>query len=377
MRRVAWDPFDSRGGTPFHSAMTIPLSQRTLLGELRQCLKAKHYSPRTAEAYEKWVRRYIRFHGRRHPRDLDTRELRDFLSHLASKVNVAASTQNQALAAIKFLYEEVLELPFASPIDHLIAKRPRRLPTVLSIEDVSRVIAAMEGVPQLMARVLYGSGLRLQECCTIRVKDLDLTRRELTIRHGKGGNDRLTMVPESLVRPLTAHLRGVKKQHDRDLARGAGFVELPGAMDRKLGAETGRRWEWQWLFPATREYMVPETRELRRHHLHQTVLQDAVTRAARVAGLHQRVTCHTFRHSFATHLLEAGYDIRTVQELLGHRDVSTTMIYTHVLNRGGLGVRSPLDGLPGARVAPGWASPGRGPSESGSRPRYTRSRRRY
>ena len=328
--------------------MTTLPSPRTLIGELRQCFKAKHYSPRTAEAYEVWVRRYIRFHGRRHPRDLDTRELRDFLSHLASQGNVSASTQNQALAAIRFLYEEVLEVPFASPVDHLIAKRPRRLPTVLSVEEVGRVIAAMEGVPQLMARVLYGSGLRLMECCTIRVKDVDLTRRELTIRHGKGGSDRRTMVPESLVKALTDQIARVKRLHDRDLARGAGFVELPGAIGRKFGAESGRLWEWQWLFPAKREYLLPETRELRRHHLHQTVLQDAVTSAARVAGLHQRVTCHTFRHSFATHLLEAGYDIRTVQELLGHRDVSTTMIYTHVLNRGGLGVRSPLDDLPRA-----------------------------
>jgi integron integrase len=336
--------------------MTIPTPPRTLLGELRVRLKSKHYSPRTAQAYEVWVRRYIGFHGRRHPRDLDTRELRDFLSHLASKANVAASTQNQALAAIKFLYEDVLEMPFAAPVDHLIAKRPRRLPTVLSIEDVARVIAAMEGVSQLMARVLYGSGLRLMECCTLRVKDLDLGRKELTVRHGKGGTDRRTMVPESLVPSLTAQLTEVKRQHDRDVARGAGFVELPGALGRKLGADAARHWEWQWLFPATREYLVPETRERRRHHLHESVLQDAVTSAARRAGLHQRVTCHTFRHSFATHLLEAGYDIRTVQELLGHRDVSTTMIYTHVLNRGGLGVRSPLDVLPGVGM-PGGGKP--------------------
>lgn len=325
---------------------TNPPPTRTLFGALRDRLRTKHYSPRTAEAYEHWVRRYVRFHGGRHPRDLDTRELRDFLSHLAGSVNVAASTQNQALAAVRFLYEEVLEIPFASPVDHLIAKRPRRLPTVLSVEDVTNVIERMEGVPRLMARVLYGSGLRLMECCTLRVKDVDLARRELTVRHGKGGTDRRTMIPESLVGELEEHLAAVRVQHERDVARGAGYVDLPGALRTKLGVASGRRWEWQWVFPATREYRDVETEERRRHHLHQSVLQHAVTAAARAAGLSQRVTCHTFRHSFATHLLEAGYDIRTVQELLGHRDVSTTMIYTHVLNRGGLGVRSPLDGLP-------------------------------
>ena len=326
--------------------MTTPTPPRTLLGALRDRVRTKHYSPRTAEVYERWVRRYIRFHGRRHPRDLDTNELRQFLSHLASEGDVSASTQNQALAAIRFLYEEVLEIPFASPVDHLVAKRPRRLPTVLSVEDVSRVIEAMHGVPRLMARVLYGSGVRLMECCALRVKDLDLTRRELTVRHGKGGGDRRTMIPEALVADLDAHLALVQAQHERDVARGAGYVALPGALRKKFGADSGRRWEWQWVFPATRGYRDEETGERRRHHLHETVVQEAVTEAARVAGLDQRVTCHTFRHSFATHLLEAGYDIRTVQELLGHRDVSTTMIYTHVLNRGGLGVRSPLDGLP-------------------------------
>jgi integron integrase len=386
---VALDRVACRDRTAFRWAMTTnPLPVRTLLGAFRDRVRAKHYSPRTAEAYEVWVRRYIAFHGRRHPRDLDTRELRDFLSHLATKGNVAASTQNQALAAIKFLYEDVLEMPFAAPVDHLIAKRPRRLPTVLSIEDVGRVIAAMEGVSQLMVRVLYGSGLRLMECCTLRVKDLDLSRRELTVREGKGGTDRRTVVPESLVPSLSAHLAAVKRQHERDVARGAGYVELPGALARKLGAGARRHWEWQWLFPATREYVVSETRERRRHHLHQSVLQDAVTSAARRAGLNQRVTCHTFRHSFATHLLESGYDIRTVQELLGHRDVSTTMIYTHVLNRGGLGVRSPLDGLPGVGTpaAPrggmtmrGQGMPGQGilgalPGASGRRPRDRRKR---
>ena len=324
-------------------------SPPTLLQVLRDRLTAKHYSPRTLEVYEQWVRRFIRYHRRRHPREMDVAELRDFLTYLARDRKVSASTQNQALAAIRFLYEVVLERPMAAPTDHLIAKRPLRLPNVLSTDDVRRVIERMPGVSQLMARVLYGSGLRVMECCTLRVKDLDLDRGELTVRDGKGGRDRRTMIPESLLAEIRSHLRSRKVQHDRDVKRGAGYVALPDALRAKFGPESGRRWEWQWLFAATREYRDPGTGERRRHHLHETVLQSAVVAASGAAGLSQRVTCHTFRHSFATHLLEAGYDIRTVQELLGHRDVSTTMIYTHVLNRGGLGVRSPLDGPPARR----------------------------
>ncbi|MBK7908284.1 MAG: integron integrase [Gemmatimonadetes bacterium] len=321
----------------------------TLLAVLRDRLRTRHYSPRTAESYEGWVRRYVRFHGRRHPREMDVKELRDFLTHLARDLKVSASTQNQALAAIRFLYEVVLERPMAAPTDHLVAKRPTRLPTVLSAEDVDRVLGAMRGTPRLMAQLLYGSGLRVMECCTLRVKDLDPGRGELTVRRGKGGTDRRTMLPEGVLVGLREHLKEMREQHALDVARGAGYVALPGALRAKLGPESGRRWEWQWLFPATREYLDPESGERRRHHLHETVVQQSVTAAAREVGLSQRVTCHTLRHSFATHLLEAGYDIRTIQELLGHRDVSTTMIYTHVLNRGGLGVRSPLDGLPRRR----------------------------
>jgi integron integrase len=327
-----------------------------LLGVLRERLRAKHYSPRTIEAYSMWVRRYIRFHGGRHPRDLGTRDLRDYLSHLASVEGVSASTQNQALAAIRCLYEEVFEVPMAAPVDHLIAKRPRRVPIVLSVEDVGRVIAKMRGVPRLMARVLYGSGLRLMECCMLRVKDIDLIRLELVVRHGKGGSDRRTVIPESLAPDLATHLERMRLLLERDVARGAGYVALPGRLREKLGAESGRGWEWQWVFPATREYRDAATGERRRHHLHETVVQEAVTMAARAAGLGKRVTCHTFRHSFATHLLEGGYDIRTVQELLGHRDVSTTMIYTHVLNRGGLGVQSPLDVMAGSGRFRSWRS---------------------
>lgn len=350
------------------AAPPVGVGRPTLLGVLVDRLKARHYSPRTIEAYDVWVRRYIRYHGRRHPRDLDERALRDFLTHLARDQQVSASTQNQALAAIKFLYEEVLERPLATPTDHLQAKRPRRLPTVLSQEDVAAVIDAMEHPTRLMAMLLYGSGLRLMECCTLRVKDVDLRRGELTVRHGKGGTDRRTMLPVTVHAELEAHLQDVQAQHERDVARGGGFVELPNALRQKLGPRAGQRWEWQWVFPATREYVERTTRERRRHHLHESVVQSAVTRAARAAGIPLRVTCHTFRHSFATHLLEAGYDIRTVQELLGHRDVSTTMIYTHVLNRGGLGVRSPLDGppsQPGRQAPRSGAAASDGPSRRG------------
>ena len=330
-------------------AVSSDPSRPSLVEVLRERLRLKRYSPRTADVYESWVRRYIAYHGRRHPREMDVAELREFLSYLASGRGVSASTQNQALAAVRFLYEEVLERPLAAPTDHLQAKRPKRMPTVLSVADVQRVLAAMDGVPQLMARLLYGSGLRLMECCALRVKDLDLSRGEITVRHGKGGRDRRTMLPDAVIGDLRRHLAEVQRQHQRDIARGAGYVALPDAMRAKLGPDGGRAWAWQWVFPATRGYRDPVTGERRRHHLHESVVQAAVVTAGRVAGLGQRVTCHTFRHSFATHLLEAGYDIRTVQELLGHRDVSTTMIYTHVLNKGGLGVRSPLDGV-AARV---------------------------
>ena len=268
--------------------------------------------------------------------------MRDFLTHLA-QTHVSASTQNQALAALLFLYRDVLELTMAAPIDHLHAKRPLRLPVVLTRDEVNSVLSEMSGVPRLMAAMLYGSGLRLLECCQLRVKDIDLTKCELVIREGKGRKDRVTMLADSIVRPLEMHLREVREQHERDLRAGAGTVALPNAMRAKLGASAARQWGWQWVFPAMRQYRDAESGERRRHHLHETVLQRAVTSAARSARLSKRVSCHTFRHSFATHLLESGCDIRTIQELLGHRDVRTTMIYTHVLNRGGLGVRSPLD----------------------------------
>ncbi len=321
----------------------MPTTPRTLLGVLDEVIRRKHYSPRTGEAYRYWTRRYVRFHGGRHPREMDVKEVEAFVSHLASAHKVSASTQNQALASLLFLYREVLDLPLAMGGHHLQAKRPTRRPTVLSAEEVSRVLLAMRGTARLMAALLYGSGLRLRECCELRVKDVDFHRGELMVRAGKGKKDRVTMLPAFLADPLRRQLAEVRNQHDADVKAGAGYVELPEALERKLGARTAQLLAWQWVFPATRQYVARATGERRRHHLHETVLQREVSVATQVSGIAKRVSCHTFRHSFATHLLEAGYDIRTVQELMGHREVSTTMIYTHVLNKGGLGVRSPLD----------------------------------
>lgn len=314
-----------------------------LLDQLRDLLRMRRYSPRTIVAYSAWVRRYVKFHDLRHPRELDAAAVRDFLSHLSRRRGgVSASTQNQALAALLFLYREVLGIPMGPPQGVHPAKRSHHVPTVLSPGEVQRVLGAMDGVPRLMASLLYGSGLRLSECCSLRVKDLDLERGEITVRCGKGSRDRRTMLPGALVAALRVHLAKVQRLHERDLMAGHGAVVLPDALERKYPVAS-REFAWQWVFPAARRYVEAETRIVRRHHLDPSQLQRAVTAAVRSLALSQRVSCHTFRHSFATHLMESGYDIRTVQELLGHRDVSTTMIYTHVLNRGGLGVRSPLD----------------------------------
>jgi integron integrase len=314
-----------------------------LLDQFRDLLRSRRYSPRTVTAYSAWVRRYVKFHDLRHPRELDAGAVRDFLSHLARpRGGVSASTQNQALAALLFLYREVLGIPMGAPQGIQPAKRSHHVPTVLTPNEVNRVLAAMDGMPKLMASLLYGSGLRLSECCSLRVKDLDLERGEITVRCGKGSRDRRTMLPSALVPSLRLHLAKVQRLHARDLMAGHGAVALPDALERKLPLAS-REFPWQWVFPAARRYVEPETRKVRRHHVDPSLLQRAVASAVRSLALSQRVSCHTFRHSFATHLMESGYDIRTVQELLGHRDVSTTMIYTHVLNRGGLGVRSPLD----------------------------------
>jgi len=302
----------------------------------------RRFSPRTTQVYVRWIVRYVRWHGLRHPATLGGVEVRDFLTYLARERNVAASTQNQALAALQFLYRDVLEQPLGEVSGLAPARRPTLLPNVLSREAVQRVLACLTGTPLLMAQLLYGSGLRLQECCQLRVKDVDFERGELRVRRGKGQRDRVTVLPGAVGEPLRAHLVRVRTIMARRAALGGGLVELPGALDRKI-PHASRQWGWCWVFPAAREYWHVDSASRRTHHIHPTVAQRAVAAAGASAGIAQRVGCHTFRHSFATHLLESGADIRTVQELLGHRDVKTTMLYTHVLNRGGLGVRSPLD----------------------------------
>jgi integron integrase len=311
---------------------------------VRAAIRLRHLSPRTERAYFEWIRRYWLFCGRRDPAGFGAEQVTAFLSGLALQHKVSAATQNQALAALLFLYRSVLgqDLPWLGEL--VRATTPSRLPVVLSRDEVKAILQRMEGVPRLMALLLYGSGLRLLECCRLRVKDVDFGRCQITVRRGKGDKDRVTMLPASARVELAAHLEAVREQHQRDLVQGAGWVELPDALARKLPS-AGREWPWQWVFPATRTYAHPETGQRRRHHLHETVVQQAVRRAVLGSGVAKRATCHTFRHSFATHLLEDGSDIRTVQELLGHADVATTMIYTHVLNRGPGGVRSPADRL--------------------------------
>jgi integron integrase len=313
-----------------------------LLDLMRGVLRSRHYSARTEQAYCDWVRRFIVYHGKRHPSQLGAAEVQQFLDHLARDLGVSAGTQNQALAALVFLYNDVLALALEKHIKLTRPRAPERIPVVLTPGEVVSLLSHLTGPTLLMASLLYGAGLRLTECAKLRVKDVDFARREIRIRDGKGRKDRLTPLPVSIIGDLSLHLQAVRQRHEQDVREGAGFVELPNALRRKFPS-AAREWPWQWVFPATRKYVVPETGEQRRHHLHETVLQKAVRQAALTARLTKRVSCHTLRHSFATHLLEAGYDIRTIQELLGHRDVATTMIYTHVLNRGSLGVRSPLD----------------------------------
>jgi len=315
-----------------------------LLDRVRAAIRLRHYSPRTEKAYVGWTRRFVLFHGRRHPDSMAADEVTRFLSHLAVEGKVSASTQNQALSALLFLYRNVLGRELSWMDEIVRARRPSRLPVVLARGEVAALLRELQGVEKLMASLLYGSGLRLLECCRLRVKDIEFSRGELLVRDGKGGKDRVTLLPSGLRGPLQIHLARVSDQHGRDLECGLGSVELPMALERKYPG-AAFEWGWQWVFPATRFYLDPASGRRRRHHLHETVLQRAVREAARRARIPRPVSCHALRHSFATHLLEDGYDIRTIQELLGHRDVSTTMIYTHVLNRGGRGVRSPLDGV--------------------------------
>jgi integron integrase len=316
-----------------------------LLDRVRNQLRARRYSIRTEQAYVSWIRRYIHFHDLTHPDQLGVAHINDFLTHLACRGNVSASTQNQALSALLFLYRSVLNKPLPRIGEVIRARRSRRLPTVLSPEEVRALLTQMAGTPRLAATLMYGTGMRLLECLRLRVKDVDFALNQILIRDAKGRKDRRTMLPASLREPLTIHLDAVRATFDDDRRNGVGEVFLPNALARKLKG-AGLQWGWQYVFPGRAPSADPRTGVLRRHHLHRSVVQSAVTAAARDAGLAKRVSCHTLRHSFATHLLADGYDIRTIQELLGHRDVKTTMIYTHVLNQvGGRGVRSPLDRL--------------------------------
>lgn len=321
--------------------MTPQAKPTGLIQRYRELLQSRHYARRTVKTYEQWLRRYLRFHGLRHPREMGSAEVNAFLTHLAVEEQVSASTQNQALAALLFLYRDLLERDLE--LEGVIRARTRqRIPVVLSEAEVRAVREQLEGEPALVVGLLYGSGLRLMEALRLRVKDLDLERREVTVRDGKGGKDRLTVLPQSLVPALQEHLLGVRSLHRRDLAAGWGRVLMPYALERKY-PNASREWAWQWVFPQQNRWRDRESGTQGRHHLDPSVVQKAVKRAVLEAGVTKAASCHTFRHSFATHLLERGQDIRTIQELLGHKDVSTTMIYTHVLNRGPLGVRSPAD----------------------------------
>lgn len=313
-----------------------------LLDQVREVCRVRHYSPRTEKAYIHWIKRYIFYHDKRHPRDMGANEINAFLSWLATSRNVAAATQNQALNALVFLYHQVLKVDPGDFGDVVRAKRSKRLPVVLSRGEVQAVLSNLHGELWLVGSLLYGSGLRLMESIKLRVKDIDFDRGEVMVREGKGKQDRRTMLPQTLVEPLQKHLRKVKSVHEYDLDAGYGDVWLPSALARKY-PNAGREWGWQYVFPASRRSRDPDSGEIRRHHTFETNIQKAVKAAVHMAGLTKKIGPHTFRHCFATHLLESGYDIRTVQELLGHKDVRTTMIYTHVLNKGGKGVRSPLD----------------------------------
>jgi integron integrase len=321
-----------------HSAPGNP----KLLDQVRDVIRLKHFSLRTERTYTDWIKRFILFHGKRHPKEMAEAEVTSFLTHLARDGNVAASTQNQALSALLFLYKEVLkqEIGWLDTVER--AKKPVRLPVVLSRDEVHKILAHLNGTHRLMAQLLYGSGLRLMECVRLRVKDVDFAYAHIVVRDGKGAKDRVTMLPIHLAKALQRHLVKAKAQHEEDLESGFGSVYLPTALERKF-PNARKEWIWQYVFASSRLSTDPRTGNVQRHHIDESMLQVAVRNAVRKSGIEKLASCHTLRHSFATHLLENGYDIRTVQELLGHKDVSTTMIYTHVLNRPGIGVRSPLD----------------------------------
>ncbi|PZD72427.1 Tyrosine recombinase XerD [Acaryochloris thomasi RCC1774] len=315
---------------------------KKLLDQVRDRLRVKHYAYKTEECYVNWIRRFILFHNKQHPNMMGPVEVEAFLTHLAVHDHVAASTQNQALSALLFLYRDVLHRDLGENINAIRAKRSQHLPTVLTPDEALAVIAQLSGVYRLVAQLLYGSGLRLKEALRLRVKDLDFSQNQISVREAKGSKSRFTMLPVCIADPLKEHLQGVKRLHQQDLEQGYGSVYLPYALERKY-PDADRQWIWQYVFPSSQRSIDPRSQMTRRHHLNESSQQKAVKQAARKTGINKRISCHTFRHSFATHLLQNNYDIRTVQELLGHKDVKTTMIYTHVLNKGGKGVLSPLD----------------------------------
>lgn len=317
-------------------------NQPKLLDQVRCHIRTLHYSIRTEQAYVDWIRRFILFHNKRHPAGMGKSELEAFLTHLAVDRHVSASTQSQARAALLFLYQKVLKQDVEWLKDVVAAKQAQHMPTVLTIDEVRALLTRLEGEAWLIASLLYGSGLRILEACRLRVLDLDFSTRQLIVRNGKGAKDRITMIPDSLTEPLWSHLELMRLQHQRDSEQGGGDVYLPFALDHKY-PNAAKEWKWQYVFPAGRLSRDPRSGAMRRHHIEEQRIQRAVRKAAMDAQIHKKVTPHTLRHSFATHLLMGGYDIRTIQELLGHKDVRTTMIYTHVLNRGGRGVISPLD----------------------------------
>ena len=323
------------------ASMTETTQKPKLLDQVRHILRVKHYSPRTEENYVQWIRRFILFHRKRHPDEMGDVEITAYLNHLAVYGKVSASTQNQALCALIFLYKHVLNREVGE-LKLKWAKKPKRLPVVLTKDEVRRLLDQLSDTHWLMANLLYGSGLRLSECLQLRIQDMDFSYKQITVRNSKGDKDRVTMMPDIIIKKLEDHPESVKRLHNRDLKNGFGMVYLPDALERKY-RNANKEWGWQFVFPATQISTDPGSGIRRRHHIHETVLQKAVKVAIRRAGIIKHASCHTLRHSFATHLLEAGYDIRTVQELLGHNSVETTMIYTHVLNKGGKGVKSPAD----------------------------------
>ncbi len=325
-----------------NKSMTTPKPK--LLDQVRAAIRVRHYSLRTEEAYIYWIRKYIFYHQKRHPVEMGKAEVQLFLNHLAIKEKVATSTQNQALCAIVFLYKHVLQKELGDLGELVWAKRPKRLPVVFTREEASAVLNQLTDNNWIMGNLLNGAGLRLPECLELWVKDLDFSYKPITIRDAKGDKNRVTMLPEKLIEPLKKQLEKVKRLHVQDLKNGFGMVYLPDALERKY-RNANKEWGWQYIFPATQISVDPRSGIRRRHHIYETVLQKAVKVAIRKAGITKHASCHTFRHSFATHLLESGYDIRTIQELLGHKDVATTMIYTHVMNKGGMGVKSPVDAL--------------------------------